>query len=419
MKKNYIYYSVAAILVIAAAFYFKKGNKEEIIVTVEKPEKRDIIETVAGNGKIQPVAELKISADVSGEIIELNIEEGQAVKKGDLLLVINPNLYMAAVQRTEAALNNAKANFANSKARTSQAEAQLTNATAQFNRNKKLYDDKAISKAEFENSEANYQVAIADLEAAKQTELAAAFNIKSAEASLKEANDNLLRTKVYCPIDGTVSKLNKEKGERVVGTSQMEGTEILRIANLELMEVVVEINENDVVRINKGDSVIIEVDAYKDEKFKGLVTQIANSAKMEGLGADQVTSFEIKIRVLETEKNSTNFKFRPGMSANVDIVTNKSFKTLSIPIQSVTLRDAEEFEGFDKENDKNIPLECVFIYENGKAVLRKVKTGVQDTKYIELKEGMTESEDVVTGPYGAIARDLKNNAAIVLEKKEK
>lgn len=417
MNKKYIY-AIIAIIVIVVVVVITKNKKEFITVSVEHAEERDITETVAGNGKVQPVAELKISADVSGEIIELNVEEGQAVEKGDLLLVINPDIYISALQRTEAALNNAKANYANAKARTSQAEAQLKNAEAQFDRNKKLLEDKAISEVDFENAQANFEVAKADFEAAKQSELAAAFNIKSAEATMNEANENLRRTKVYCPIDGTVSKLNKEKGERVVGTSQMEGTEILRIANLDLMEILVEINENDVVRISKDDEVIIEVDAYKEEKFKGKVTQIANSAKMEGVGADQVTSFEVKIRIEATENNSTNFKFRPGMSANVDIITNRSFGTLSIPIQAVTLRDAEEFEGFDAEKDKNTPQECVFVFENGLAKLTKVTTGIQDTRYIEITEGISEKESVITGPYGAIARELKHDAEVVLEEKK-
>ncbi|MBL4578198.1 MAG: efflux RND transporter periplasmic adaptor subunit, partial [Flavobacteriales bacterium] len=308
------------------------GKAENIKVLVEFVELHDIVETVSANGKIQPEIEVKISPDVSGEIIELAVKEGDKVNKGDLLVKINPDIYLASVDRMDAALNSAKASLANSKAR-------FIEAQATYKRNKKLWDEKVISDAEMEGITANMQVA-------EQNMVSAEFNIKSANASLKESRDNLAKTMIFAPVSGIVYMLSIEKGERVVGTSQMAGTELMRLANLNEMEVSVDVNENDIVRVMTKDTSDIEVDAYLDRTFKGIVTEVANSANTQGIGADQVTNFTVKIRILQESyedlldtANSAVSPFRPGMSATVEIRTETAKDIIGVPIQAVTIRE--------------------------------------------------------------------------------
>lgn len=418
------------------AGWIGKGVVEE--VTAEKVEKRTIVETVSASGKIQPEVEVKISPDVSGQIIELHVKEGDQVKKGDLLCKINPDIYLSNLDKMAAAVNTSKANLANSRARLSQIRAQFTNAEASFNRNKKLFEEKAISQADFDAARASYESSKADVEAAEQSVTAAEFNVKNAEASLKEANDNLRRTSIYAPVDGKVSKLNVENGERVVGTSQMAGTEIMRIANLNEMEVSVDVNENDIVRIRLHDTAEIEVDAYMERKFIGVVTEIANSANTTGAtSADQVTNFPVKVRILResyadlipaVEPNYS--PFRPGMSATVDIRTNTVYNALSVPIQSVTTRIDSASIGNDtpgKPEDDSKPQlqhyrkpdEIVFVVRDGLAVKRKVTSGIQDNNFIQIIEGLNESDIVVSGPYSAISRTLKDSTKVeVIDKEE-
>jgi HlyD family secretion protein len=440
--KKIVWIIIAGVILLIGVFLFKNMSGDKSVpVTIEKVEKRSITELVSANGKIQPEVEVKISSDVSGEIVELFVKEGDQVKKGDLLCKINPLIYESNSSRMVATLNGAKANLSNAKSRLEQIKASFVNAEASYLRNKKLFDQGAISQSDFDIAKATYEGAKADVKGAEDNIDASEYNVKSTEASLKEANDNLAKTNIYSPVNGTVSKLNKEKGERVVGTAQMEGTEIMRLANLNEMEVSVDVNENDIVRVHNGDTSLIEVDAYLDRKFKGIVTEIANSANTTGVTAEQVTNFTVKIRILqESYKDLMNDKsvspFRPGMSATVDVQTKRASNILTVPIQSVTTRtDSTAFEGKekkgkednedegeivisdskDKSKEAKAPLkveECVFVMNDGKAKMVKVKTGIQDNSYIEIVSGLKEGDEVVSGPYSAIAKQLKDGAAI-------
>lgn len=421
-KTVWILVSVVVILLVAAIIT-KRGGNHAIKVTAEKPELRTIIETVSASGKIQPEVEVIISSDVSGEIIEMAVKEGDYVKQGDLLLKINPDLVESALGRAEAAVSTAKANHASSQARFAQSKAQFVNAKASFERNEKLYKDKVISDAEYDNATSSFEVAQAEVSAAQQSMQAALYNIKSAEASLKEARENLGRTSIFAPMDGTIINLSKEKGERVVGTAQMAGTEILTVADLSTMEVDVDVNENDIVRVSKDDTVLIEVDAYLERKFKGVVTEIANSANTTGASIDQVTNFDVKIRILRSsyedlidDLDSTGSPFRPGMSANVDIQTKRLDEVISLPIQAVTTRadTTDELDG----NDEEKLIECVFILKDGKAVLQEVETGIQDTKFIVIKSELDKEIEVITGPYTAVSKLLKDGKEVNKVSKE-
>lgn len=408
------------------------GKEVGYDVNTQKVELKTITETVSASGKIQPEVEVKISPDVSGEIVDLFVKEGQEVKKGEVLCKINPLLYISNKERTEASVNTSKANLANSKARLVQSKAVFVNTELTFNRNKKLFDQGAISEAEFENSKSQYESAKADVEAAVQTVSASDFNIKNALASLEEANNNLDRTIIRSPVDGKVSKLNVEKGERVVGTSQMAGTELLRIANLNEMEVVVDVNENDIVKIHLNDTTLIEVDAYLGQKFKGIVTSIANSANTNGTSADQITNFEVKIRILRdsyshllNNQQDNNSPFRPGMTATVDIQTKTVKNILAVPIEAVTLRTDTTSENKttkknkkevdEVENDKNNKeeaIELVFVFENGKSVIKPVKTGIQDNNFIQILSGIAKGDEVIVGPYKTVSKLLKNRSQV-------
>jgi HlyD family secretion protein len=444
--KKIIWTIVAGVIFLIMVMMLKNGGPKAIRIATEKAMKRNIVESVSANGKIQPEVEVKISSDVSGEIVELLVKEGDQVKKGDLLCKINPLIYESNSSRMVATLNGAKANLANAKARLEQIKAAFVNAEASFQRNEKLFKQGAISQSDFDAAKASYEGAKADVKGAEDNVDASAYNVKSTEASLKEANDNLAKTNIYSPVNGTVSKLNKEKGERVVGTAQMEGTEIMRLANLNEMEVSVEVNENDIVRVHNGDTTNIEVDAYLGRKFKGIVTEIANSANTTGVTAEQVTNFVVKIRILQESyqdllaANNNMAPFRPGMSATVDIQTKKASNVMTVPIQSVTTRsDSTEFneknkarggdeegeEGDivvkntnDKTQDANTELikieECVFVFNaaENKVKLVKVKTGIQDNNYIEVISGIKEGDEIVSAPYSAIAKELKDNADV-------
>ncbi|HPE87660.1 MAG TPA: efflux RND transporter periplasmic adaptor subunit, partial [Bacteroidales bacterium] len=404
-----------------------------------------LVETVAANGKIQPETEVKITPYISGEIVELYVREGDEVSAGDLLAIVDPELYITAQARAMASLNTTKANEASARARLAQTEAQFKNSELNFYRTKSLWEQKVISNSEFESAEANYQVAAAEVDAAKQSLIAAEYNVKSAEANVKEANENLTKTKIYAPISGTVSLLNIEKGERVAGASTFSaGTEILRIANLAAMEVNVEVNENDIIRVELNDTCLIEVDAHLGKKFTGIVTEIATSANTAGTSADQITNFDVKIRILPSSYSEllkaddpTYAPLRPGMSATVDIQTNTASHVLTVPIQAVTTRTdtlgaanntreqgIPEFEENanpvepEEKDEKATQLTVVFVIENNTAILRTVETGIQDNQYIVITDGLEEGEKVITGPYRAISRTLKHNTAVMEVDKE-
>ncbi len=429
-KKLFRYLLIIAVLLIIFAVIGKKagwfGKSTVYDVAIEKVKKRDISEFITANGKIKPETEVKISPDVSGEIVELYVKDGDKVRNGQLLLKIKPDTYISIRDRAAAAVNATKANLANSKAQLEQVKVQFEQARLAFNRNKRLWEEGVISEAEWETAKSTYEIAGANVMAAEQNVRSAEYSIKSAEASLKEANENLIKTSVYAPMSGTISMLNVEKGERVVGTELMTGTEMLRIADLSKMEVLVEVNENDIVRVREADTAIIELDAYMDKKFKGIVTEIANSAKIAGMSTDQVTSFEVKILLLEDSykdliEKGNNIPFRPGMSASADIQTEIKFDVLSAPIQAVTTRidtisntDTADVEGNNKE-----PEEIAFVYEDGKVKQIKVVTGIQDNNFIEIIEGLKENDEVVTAPYNIVNKRLKDGSAVnVVDKNE-
>ncbi len=432
-----------ALLIVASKLGWI-GKKTYTKVSVQKVEERNIVEYVTASGKIQPEKEIIIAPDASGEIVGLYVKEGDSVRAGDLLLKINPDVYLSNVDKVTASLNTSRANLANSKARLAQTEAQFLKAEADFNRNQKLFNQKVISQADFDLVSTNYQVALAEVKAAKESVAAADYSVRNAEAALKEAQDNLTKTAVFAPIDGTISKLDKEMGERVAGASQFSGgTEVMRIANLANMEAQVDVSENDIVRVKLGDTALIEVDAYLDRKFKGVVTRIANSSTSDLTNADQVTNFKVRIRILQSSYKDLLDKnphivspFRPGMSASVEIRTNYRYKVLSVPIQSVTTRTdtfslmskksksktkAIEVEGQatavkkddkTKEASKEVLDEYVFVLKDDKVVLRKVKAGVQDDQYFEIVEGLTADDMVVIAPYRAISTTLKNGEKV-------
>jgi HlyD family secretion protein len=429
---------ILAVVVLIGGVIAKKkgliGKPDETKVATEKVTKRTIVEVVSANGKIAPEFEVKLSPDVSGEIIELYIKEGDLIKAGQLLAKINPEIYISNYDRTIASLNTSQANLANSKARLAQVKSQFINAKSSYDRNEKLHSQKTISDAEYETSKANYEVALAEVEAAEESVKAAAFNVKNAEAGVKESKENLSKTSIYAPVEGTISKLNIEKGERVAGASQFgSGTEILRIANLLTMEVKVSVNENDIVRVALHDTALVEVDAYQNRKFKGIVTEISTSANTVGVSADQVTNFDVKIRLLlDSYKDliaadkPNDSPFRPGMSATVDIQTKSVTNVLTLPIQAVTTRadtskaaiakmetNKEETSGQNTDSDKvkkkvEVAQEYVFLYDNGVAKMVKVKTGIQDNTYIQIMEGLKDGQEVITAPYRAVSKKLKD-----------
>lgn len=436
-KNKWLWYGVGAIVLLSiiaavgsrAGWFGKSTGVEVITATVTK---RNITETVSANGRVQPETEVKISSDVSGEITALYVKEGDSVVVGQLLAKIDPELIQSALDRSEASLNNSRASLAGGKARLIQAEARFDEVKNAFERNKKMFAEKLISDAEMETSKSAYLNAKAEVDAAKQNILAAEFTVKSFEAGVKEARKNLSRTNIYAPVSGIISKLSVEKGERVVGTAQMTGTEMMRIANLNNMEVNVDVNENDIIKVSLFDTTSIEVDAYPGRKFKGVVTEISNSATLNAATtSDQVINFVVKVKILQSSYSDLSEKFgkrksvfRPGMSASVDIQTNRVYDALCIPIEAVTIRQPKELDTLADSKpvklltDKDEDVEVVFVNSNGKASIRKVKTGIQDDKYIQIVEGLTETDEVVNGPYSVVSKLLKHGDLIKVVTKE-
>ncbi|MBP6072985.1 MAG: efflux RND transporter periplasmic adaptor subunit [Flavobacterium sp.] len=421
-KKIYIIIGVLLGVIIILIALSKAGvfgdRDTSVEVETSKVEQITIVETVSATGKIQPEIEVKISSEVSGEIIALPVKEGQVVKKGDLLVKINPDLYTSGLDRSVS-------NYSGTKAGLSQADASFKEAQANFSRSKMLFDKGIISKSEWDKATAAFEVA-------KATKESAYYNVKSASATVKEAKDNLGRTTIYSPEDGTISMLNVELGERVLGTQQMTGTEILRVANLNNMEVEVDVNENDIVKISIGDSTNIQVDAYLKKEFKGVVTSISNSASA-ATTADQVTNFKVKVRILkESYKDLTEGKpdtyspFRPGMTATVDIITTRKENVLGVPISAVVVKSdttatkkfaVEEKAGED--GDKPLPksdkkYECVFVKVGDKAKIRVVKTGIQDDSKIEILSGLKAGDEIIVGPYVTVSKELNSGDKVKL-----
>lgn len=448
MKNNRLLYMLAGLVVVLVAGFMiaKKqgwvGKPTGVEVLVAKSGPATIVEKVSASGKVQPETEVKISPDVSGEIIELYVQEGDSVRKGQLLLRIRPDNYQAQVNMQSAQVGTQRANAAQAQARLQQLLASAKQTELTYRRNASLYKQKVISQADYEASQAAYNASQEEINSARQQIRASQSTVNAASASLEEARKNLNKTTIYAPVSGTVSKLNVKKGERVVGTTQMAGTEIMRIANLNNMEVRVNVNENDVNNVSLGDSVDVEVDAYssKNEKFKGLVTNIANTAK-DALTAEAVTEFEVRIRLLPESyqhllrnvRGKTVVPFRPGMTASVDIITERKPNVLSVPLAAVTTRSdsatAKNDEGpsgprmssrgrgtataVEAGKPQKVEIqEVVFVVKDGKAVLTPVKTGISDFQNIEILSGVPAGATVVSGPFRAVAKTLKDGSVV-------
>jgi HlyD family secretion protein len=408
------------------------GKPEKTKVSTEKAAVRDITETVSASGKIKAHVEVKISPEVSGEVVELPIHEGDVVRKGQLLCKIRPDILQSEYDRTQAAYNTQKASVENANQMLLQSQATYDNQLNIYNRDKILFDKKVLTAAEFDAAKASYMGAKASLEAAKQNVIGAKYGLAQSEASVKEANGNLVKTTIYSPVDGVISKLAIEKGERVLGTQQFAGTEIMTISDLNALDVNVDVNENDINRITMGDSSKIQVDAFLGKTFTGHVIEIGSAANVVGNTADQVTNFTVKVRIDAASymallnKTATNpSPFRPGLTATVDINTNHS-KGLAVPIQSVTTRDekkpgndqpasgSDNSSGSDSKPTGITPLskELVFVYNAGKIKQVTVTTGIQDDNYIQVLSGLKAGDEVVSGPYTAISKTLSDNMEV-------
>ncbi len=447
MKANKFLIAVVVIIVALIAFVAigKKqgwlGKGQELQVAAEKASKRNIIETVTASGKVNPHTEVKLSSEVSGEVITLAVHEGDSVKKGQLLCVINPEIYDAIVTQTTASVNQMKANLASSKANLIQARVALDQGKRNFDRNKQLHDEKVISDADFEAAKLSYDQANANYETAQEQVNAGDFSVKSAEAQLSQAVENRNKTTIYAPMSGIISLVNVKLGERVVGTAQMAGTELIRIADLNYMQAEVDVNENDVLRISLGDTADIEVDAYVKKKFKGVVTEVSyssTSATSSVISTSQATNFTVKIKILrDSYADLINpaigklYPFRPGMSTTVDIKTDSRSNVLSVPIQSVTTRQEKDLKQKDEDFAKTAQAqksadagkkdarEIVFVVENGVVKAKNVTTGIQDANYIEIKSGLNEGDVVVKAPFKLISKTLKDGDVVkVVDEKD-
>jgi HlyD family secretion protein len=421
-KKIIIFGGLGLLVVILIVIALVGGGKEEIIlVQTEKVEKRDITQTVTATGQIDPEFKVVITPEVTGEIIDLPVKEGDMVKKGDLLIRIKGDQYQAQKERLEASLKSSEATL---RIR----EAELRRLTLEFDRVKELHKKTLVSDSELETAESNFLSAQASYEQAQA-------NVLQSKAQLREVLETLYKTTIYAPMNGTITQLNVELSERVLGSGFSQGTNIMTVADLNNMEAVVEVDENDVVQVSLGDTATIKVDAFGDKEFKGVITEIGNSAQQVGFGTqEQVVNFQVKIKLLDMDYN-----LRPGMSCNADIETETVFAVLSVPIQSVTAREnvggseknqnnndenaEENQEGIpEKKNDKETskgPKEVVFQVESGTVKMVAVETGISDDNYIEIKEGLEDSIEVVSGSYRAISRELEDGSKIRVEENRK
>jgi HlyD family secretion protein len=412
------------------------GKSRDLEVEFTKSKKTSITEKVSASGTVQPVIEVKLAPEVSGEIIELNVQDGDSVSTGKVLVKIRPDVWLSQLERSEALLSQQKANLESSRASLSRAEATFMRSEQDYKRQEKLWNEKVISEADWQLAQQNYKVAQNDLRSATQGLEAAKFVVNSSNATVRESAENVRRTTVYAPMKGIVSKLNVKKGERVVGTAQMTGTEMLRIADLNKMEVRVNVNENDIVRVHLNDTVLIDVDSYAstEKQFKGIVTNIANTAR-DKTSADAITEFEVRILILRSSyedliKQGNRFPFRPGMTASVEIITTKKDNVLSVPLTAVTTRNPDKdkkAEGPPKDDDDEKPQVSdnkakvekkedkvvVFVNDKGVAKMVEVKTGISDYDNIEIVSGLADSVEVVTGPFLVVSKRLKNGDKIV------
>lgn len=443
MKKKTIYIILTVVVVLIGLMPVFSRKSESLEVSVESVARRTIVETVSASGKIQPASEVKVQSEVSGQIIDLPVKEGDFVERGQLLVKINPDLFISALNRADAALNGAKSNLATSRARLAQAEAQFTVQQLNMDRMRALFSERAISKSELDNATSSFETARAEVVAATESIRAAEYSVQSAEATRNEASENLRRTTILAPMSGTVTALSKQVGETVLGNNMMSGDVIMRVSAMQLMEVNVEVNESDIVRIHIGDTAAVELDAFRDEKFLGVVSEIGNTALNVTTGGmmsmDQVTNFSVKVQMLRESyahhcvgKEASYSPFRPGMSATVEVRTERVENALSVPVKAIASRDdttsmtllakarmkkeaAEGAEVVEAARSAG-PFTVVFVRtpSTGEIKLRVVKTGVQDDRYIEIREGVEEKDEVVTGPYDLLSRKLKSGDLTVL-----
>jgi len=417
-KKLFIFGGLGLLVIIFVIIAIAGGGKEDIImVQTEKVEKRDITQIVTATGTIDPEFKVLITPEVTGEIIELPVKEGDSVKKGDLLIRIKGDQYQAQKDRLQATLESSKATL---RIR----EAELNRLTLEFERVKELHKKTLVSNSELEIAESNFLSAEASYEQAQA-------NVLQSKASLREVLETLYKTTIYSPIDGTVTQLNVELAERVLGSGFSQGTNIMTVADLNNMEAVVEVDENDVILVSIGDTATIIVDAFGDREFKGIVTEIGNSAKSIGAGSqEQVVNFEVKIKLTDLDSN-----LRPGMSCNTDIQTETVFNVVSVPIQCVTARDrykkmgkGDDGDGKSEKNDRpkmkgkkkkrKGPQEVVFLVENGRTKMVGVTTGISNDNFIEIKSGLEGGEDIVSGSYKAISRELEDGSKVRVEEEK-
>lgn len=397
--------------------WFGDGGTQQ--VAVDEVAEKTISELVSASGKVQPEFEVKLSSEVSGEIIELNVQEGQVVKKGDVLCRVRPDLLQSGYDQVAAMVSQQKANLAAAQQMLKQQEASLVNTEAIYNRSLELFNKRVISASEMDKARADYESARASLESQRQQVEASGFAVSQSQAQLQEAGNSLARTTIHAPLDGVISLLSVELGERVVGTAQMAGTEIMRIANMTTMEVNVEVNENDIVRVKNGNEATIEVDAFQGRKFKGVVTEIASSSTSAGTEtvatAEQVTNFNVKVRIeassyedLIDEGNKDSSPFKPGLSATVQIHT-KSDKGLIVPIQAVTVR--ENINKADSVDNADVK-EYVFVVKGDEVAMTEVTTGIQDDNNIIVKSGVEAGDKVVSRPFNAISKILQDGTRV-------
>lgn len=437
---KWILFSVAGLVIILGGLKFAGvfGKDEGTSVTAEKVQRRTITEIVNASGKVYPEIEVKVSPDVSGEITELTVQEGDSVKKGQILARIFADIY--SIQATQAASGvvQSQAQVANSQAALDALKAMVDQTQKTYNMQKKLYDDKVISSNEFNSADAGYKSAQANYNAAKQGIRGGQAAVQSAQSNLAKANKDLSRTVLLAPMNGVVSLLSVKKGERVVGSNMMAGTEMLRIADMSKIEIRVDVGESDVPKVHLGDSAIVTVDAYTDRKFKGIVTQIAssnNGASTQNALANtstDVTNYKVYIRLLPESYpdllSKTSYPFRPGMSASADIQTKTHTNVLSVPINAVTTREKKDSTKADKKmvggeaaalSVDDLEVVVFVLNKDGSVTKKKVKTSIQDINYLEITEGLTEGEEVITGPYDIVSKTLKEKDKVkVVDKKE-
>jgi HlyD family secretion protein len=417
-KKKIIIFSALGVLVVVIIAVVVFGGKKDTIISVqtEKVKRATITQVVEATGKIQPQTQVKINAEVSGEIVSIAVKEGDRVKRGQLLVRIKPDLYEADREQSVANVNRAKAFL-------SQRHSDFKKVESEYQRQQQLHQKGLISESDLETIRSTYEVAKSNIDAAK-------FDVENAQALLNRSRENLSKTSIFSPIDGVVSQLISKSGERVSGSSFMQGTEIMTVSNLSLMEARVDVNENDVVLISLGDTARVEVDSYPDRSFNAIVFQIANTAKTTGLGTqEEVTNFEVRLLMLDKE-----VEFRPGMSCSARIETDTRLNVLAAPLQSVTTRDPSKVrtgegeqrrEGSDeqtepqtvstKAKDKKKPDEVVFVIKDGLARKKIVKTGISSDMYIEILSGLSDGEEVVKGSYRAISRELEDSVRVRIE----